>query len=133
MLSTWYLVVCTSHYYRIQKPFVDETMVEEDDVSLDKEKSTVVLKENVVKAIFDGVKSREASMASSNKAVEVVDLGESDEEEEVVNKEVKVKKVRVEVKNIKDIEKAIERERLERVEKEIDVDFGEFQSVESEK
>ena len=38
------------HFYRIQKPFVDETVVEEDDVSLEKEKNTVVLKENVVKA-----------------------------------------------------------------------------------
>merc|ERR1719341_2926 len=112
---------------RIQKPVVDETVVEEDDVSLQKEKNNqvlekdnVVLKENVVKAIFDGVKSKEAAMGSSNKEVEVVDLGESDEEmvEKVVNKEVKVKKVRVDLKNIKDVEKEIERERLERVERE---------------
>ena len=66
-------------------------MVEEDDVSLEKEKNKLVLKENVVKAIFDGVKSKKASMGSSNKEVEVVDLGESDEEvvEEIINKEMK--------------------------------------------
>ena len=111
------------HSCRIQKPFVDETVIDEDDVSLEKEKNGLLLKENVVKAIFEGIKKK-ADAISSNNEVDVVELVESDEDEVVevnnttTDQEVKVKKVRVDVKNIKDIEKEIDKERLERVERE---------------
>ena len=75
-------------------------MIDEDDVSLEKEKNGLLLKENVVKAIFEGIKKK-ADAISSNNEVDVVELVESDEDEVVevnnttTDQEVKVKKVRV--------------------------------------
>ena len=57
-------------------------MIDEDDVSLEKEKNGLLLKENVVKAIFEGIKKK-ADAISSNNEVDVVELVESDEDEVV--------------------------------------------------
>jgi len=104
---------------RIQKPFVDETAVDED--ALEKEKNhealkenVGVVKENVVKAIFEEVKKNNKQQS------EVVHICQGDEGnvEKSGTPRYPVKKVRVNVKNIKDIQKAIEKEGLERVERE---------------
>ena len=106
---------------RIQKPFVDETAVDEDVVALEKEKNheapkenVGVVKENVVKAIFEEVKKK------NKQETEMVDLCQCDEGDVEKSRTPRypVKKVRVDVKNIKDVQKAIEKERLERVERE---------------